>query len=64
MEYKILVNGRPKKDSCHTYKFNYGNVKDIRLSISEGKLSVELQMKTKKRRMRYLPRGTTVSPRH
>ncbi len=48
MEYTILVNGRPKKTGCHVYKFNYGSVKDIKLSISEGKFSVELQMKVKK----------------
>ncbi len=49
MEYKILVNGRPIKADCHVYSFNYGKVKDIRLTISEGKLSIELQMKAKKR---------------
>ncbi len=48
VEYKVLVNNGPEKNSCHSYKFNYSNVKDIRMNISEGELSVELQMKTKK----------------
>ncbi len=52
MEYKILVNGEPapEEETCHTYEFNYSSVHNIRLTISEGKLSVKLQLNMKKKK--------------
>ncbi len=49
MKYKITVNGEPDKLDHYIYEFNYSSVKDIKLTLSEGKLSIELQMKTKKK---------------